>query len=386
MRKTVVGLATLMICSGSYAQSRMTLYGIIDEGLMYQSNVSGGKKTFLESQAGRSPSRWGVSGLEELGGGLNAIFTLESGINLNNGQLGQGGTEFGRQAYLGLSSDRLGSLTFGRQYDMVFYFPEFLTGATLVGSAPAQHPGDFDNAGNTVRVNNAIRYMSPEYRGFTFGALYSMGGVAGDFTAKSGYSVGVGYTNGPLKIGAAFDYFKNPTSTAGTGFFTSNANGVSPLSYSLNKAYASAQAYQTAVVGANYTIGAVTLAASYSNVQYASLGQDFSNGTAIFNNIDVAAMYRFNAFLTVAVGYDFLTSKGVRTADQGSVGNQHYHQIFFSTDYVLSKRTDLYFSVGWQHASGTSSIGSAAVANIDNLGDSSNNHQLLTRATIRHRF
>jgi predicted porin len=55
-------------------------------------------------------------------------------------------------------------------------------------------------------------------------------------------------------------------------------------------------------------------------------------------------------------------------------------------DYFLSKRTDLYIGAGWQHASGTSSLGTPAVANIDNLGDSSNHQQLLFRLGMRHKF
>jgi predicted porin len=52
----------------------------------------------------------------------------------------------------------------------------------------------------------------------------------------------------------------------------------------------------------------------------------------------------------------------------------------------LSKRTDVYFSGGWQRASGTSSTGQVAVADIGGLGDSSSNTQSLFRVAIRHRF
>src|ERR1700730_9646737 len=98
----------------AYAQSRVTLYGILDEGVVYQNNTggaTGGKKVSLDSLAGINGSRWGLTGSEDLGGGLRAIFTLESGQNINNGTFGQGGTEFGRQAFVGLGTDRFGSLT-----------------------------------------------------------------------------------------------------------------------------------------------------------------------------------------------------------------------------------------------------------------------------------
>jgi predicted porin len=375
------------ISTGSYAQSQVTLYGALDEGVVYQSNVAGERKVFLDGLNGIYGSRWGMNGVEDLGGGLHAIFTIESGINLNNGTFAQGGTAFGRQIFVGLSSERLGSLTLGRQYDMIFYFAEPLTASSLVGSEVSAPPGDIANTANTVRVNNAIRYMSPDYRGLTFGGEYSVGGVAGNITANSGYSLGVGYANGPFKLAAAFEYFKNPTSaTAGFGFFTAYANGFSPLSQSLSKGYTSAQAYQSAVIAANYTIGVVTLATSFANVQYANLGTAFFGGTARFNNFDVGIRYNVSPFLIFAVGYDYLLGKGVTTADGRAVGNQHYHQVSLLADYFLSKRTDVYFGVGWQRASGTSSTGAPAVADIDLQGDSSNNHQLLIRAALRHKF
>jgi predicted porin len=387
MKKAVIlGGAICVMPIVALAQSSVTLYGILDEGLMYTSNVNGGKKVALDSLSGLFGSRFGFSGTEDLGGDLKAIFTLESGVNLNNGQFGQGGTAFGRQAFVGLKSNRLGTVAFGRQYDMVFYFPEPLTAGSLVGGPVGMHPGDIDNAANTVRLNNAVRYMSPSYRGFSFGGEYSLGGVPGNFTANSGYSVGVGYTGSSLKVGAAFEYFKNPTATPGNGFFTAYANGASPLSQSLNKAYSTAQAYQVAIVAANYVIGATTLAASYSNVQYANLGPEFFNGTAIFNNFDIGASYQITPFLSAAVSYDYLKANSVETARGATVGNQHYNQVSVVVDYFLSKRTDVYFGAGWQRASGTSSLGTAAVANIDNLGDSSSNQQVLLRAGIRHKF
>ena len=370
-----------------HAQSSVTLYGILDEGIMYQSNVAGGKRIAMDSLGGINGSRWGMTGKEDLGGGLRAIFTLESGINLNTGAFGQGGTAFGRQAFVGLNSDSFGTLALGRQYDMVQYYPEPISMAGMIGSVMFAHPGDLDNTANSVRVNNAIRYMSPNYRGFSAGAEYSVGGVAGNTTANSGYSIGAGYTGGPFSFGAAFEYFKNPTSaTPGSGFFTDNASGASQLAQSLNKGYASASAYQLAVVAASYTLGPVTLAASGSNIQYANLGGVLAGQTARFNNAEIGARYMYSPSLIFALGYDYLVGKGVSTTSGSTIGNQHNTQFAFMSDYLLSKRTYVYLVLGWQKASGTSSTGAPAVADFTNQGDSSNNHQIAVRADLRHRF
>jgi predicted porin len=391
MRKLVLTLAlfgcTSAIC---HAQSRVTLYGILDEGVMFLSNAggpSGSKRIYLDSVSGLNGSRFGLTGSEDLGAGSQAIFTIEPGLNINTGQSAQGGTFLGRQAFVGLRSDTLGAITLGRQYDMIAYYAQPVTvQGSQASSLIFLHPGDIDNTGNSARVNNAIRYASPSYHGFTFGAEYSVGGVAGNVTAGSGYSLGTAYANGPFTFGAAFEYFKNPTSTAGTGLFTNNANGASILSQSINKGYASATAYQTFTVGVGYALNKVTLTTSYSNTQYANLGGILSGATVRFNAIDFGAKWLARPDMTFTLGYVYTKGAPVSASGNREIGNQHYNQIMLLGDYLLSKRTDVYVEGAWQRASGTSSLGTPAVADIGNVGDSSNNHQLLFRAALRHKF
>lgn len=80
----------------AFAQTSVTLYGVIDEGFDYTNNVLGSHNYALQSGLAQG-SRWGLKGAEDLGGGLRAIFQLENGFNVNNGRLLQGGLEFGRQ-------------------------------------------------------------------------------------------------------------------------------------------------------------------------------------------------------------------------------------------------------------------------------------------------
>jgi predicted porin len=380
-----------LAANNAYAQSSVTLYGIIDQGLMFVNNVggpAGGKRFTLDSTNGINGSRWGMTGKEDLGGGLRAIFTLEGGINVNNGQSAQGNTFLGRQAFVGLSHEAFGSLTLGRQYDMITYFLQpFTSQGSQAGSTPFQHPGDIDNTGNSVRVNNAIRYMSSNYAGLTFGGEYSVGGQPGNVTGNSGYSVGANYAMGPVSLGAAYAYFKDPTSaTAGSGFFTNNANGSNFLANSLNRGYVSASAWQVVGAGAGYTIGSLSLTGAWSNIQYAGLSAAFGGSTARFNNYDFTARYTATPSLIFAASYDYLNGAGVTMANGQVVGNQHYNQVAVMGDYLLSKRTDVYLEGSYQRASGTSSTGAAAVADIGNLGDSSNNHQIVVRAALRHKF
>lgn len=119
MKKLIfVGAVLGLLSSVSSAQSSVTLYGLVDEGFDFTSNVAGKRAYQMESGVAQG-SRWGLAGKEELGGGLEAVFRLENGFDVNNGALDQGGRMFGRQAYVGMNSATAGTLTMGRQYDSV---------------------------------------------------------------------------------------------------------------------------------------------------------------------------------------------------------------------------------------------------------------------------
>jgi predicted porin len=366
------------------------LYGVLDEGIMFNSNVAtapskGSQKWYLDSVNGMYGSRWGMKGVEDLGGGTRAIFTLESGVNLNSGAAAQGGLEFGRQAAVGLSDRHFGDLTVGRQYDSVVNYAQAVTIQGYLASEIFQHPGDFDNTANSLRTNNAIRYASPNINGLTFGAEWSVGGLPGNVSGNGGYSAGAAYSNGAVTLAAAYLYFKNPTAaTAGQGFFTSNGSGTQ-LTGILNKGYASANSYQAAVAGALYNIGPVQIGASWSNVEYGNIVV-LGGASARFNNVDAGVKWMVTAAFSVGAAYDYAKGSNVHAQNGANVGNQHFNQFSVMADYFLSKRTDLYAGLAYQIASGTSSTGAPAVANIGNAGDSSNDRQILVRAAIRHKF
>jgi len=100
----------------AHAQSTVTLYGLISTGILYTSNAGGHSQVSMASGPEQLP-RFGLKGSEDLGGGTAAIFTLENGFNSANGTLGQGGRMFGRLAYVGLTNDRFGTVTMGRQLE-----------------------------------------------------------------------------------------------------------------------------------------------------------------------------------------------------------------------------------------------------------------------------
>ncbi|MFM0028453.1 porin [Paraburkholderia madseniana] len=393
MKKSIALWMLLGTASGlAYGQGSVTLYGIIDEGFNYNSNADGHRLYNLSSGVLQG-SRWGLRGKEDLGGGLATVFVLESGFDVNTGKLGQGGLLFGRQAYVGLSSP-YGTATAGRQYDSVVdYLGQFEVGDQW-GGYIAAHPSDNDNFNNTNRTNNAIKYTSPSLAGFTFGGVYALGGVAGSVGRNQIWSLGAGYTNGPLAAGVGYLNVRNPnTSFYGAGGTVAPVTGGVPGSNfgasPVISGYASARSLQVIGTGAAYTFGAATFGATYSNTQFRNLGDRTSGpvpaggiaGTATFNNVEVNFKYQITPAWLAGAAYVYTKNNGAN----GSSGAK-YNQGSVGTDYFLSKRTDVYLVVTYQKASGTDSTGKEAVASINQLTPSTSNHQAAVRIAIRHKF
>ncbi|MCP3018042.1 porin [Cupriavidus basilensis] len=153
------------------AQSTVTLYGVVDTGIEYVNNVGAAKDGVarVNTLTGTVPSRWGIRGTEDLGGGLKSLFVLESGFAPDSGTSNQGARLFGRQALVGLSGP-WGQVALGRQYTMLFWAtldPDIL-GPNVYGS------GSLDSYLPNARADNAVSYKGT-FGGFTVGATYSFG-------------------------------------------------------------------------------------------------------------------------------------------------------------------------------------------------------------------
>jgi predicted porin len=207
--------------AGVQAQSSVAIYGLVDLGAGYVSKTSaggvpGGSLTRTNTDTGSS-SRLGFRGVEDLGGGLSALFTLELGIDMRNG-IAQGaassGTTVGanapqsffrRGSYVGLSHRNYGTLTLGRHGTAGVGAQAVNTNAiatgfnTGVGAAIAAQGmgGDFWN-------NNQIRYDSPVMGGFDFSGAYAFGEAADSLRVASSAGVMARYNVAPFQVVAAF--------------------------------------------------------------------------------------------------------------------------------------------------------------------------------------
>jgi general bacterial porin, GBP family len=380
MRKTIAAFGVFALSAGAaHAQSSVTLYGLIDAGITYVNN-SGGHSLYQATSGAQNSSRWGLRGAEDLGGGLKAIFTLENGFSITNGTLGQQGREFGRQAFVGLSSDQYGAVTLGRQYDDMVQelAPLSLTG-TQDGGTFFAHPFDNDNLNNTFRVNNSLRYSSPNFGGFKFGATYGFSNAAGQFSNNRAYSFGATYAYGGFNFAAAYlqlDSSANAltSSTLNTGGAITDAPFAAGLqrtfgagvNYSFGKATAGFVFTQTKlenVVGNNENLSSTTLPAG-SNLR--------------FDNYEVNARYQLTPAMKLIAMYTYTDGK-LNNASPS------WHTVGLIADYYLSKRTDVYLDGNFQHVNADGVPGLGAELNLF-VRPSSTPNQVAVTAGLRHRF
>jgi predicted porin len=205
-------LSATFLVGPAMAQSSVTIYGAVDA---FGQVLDGAARQGRLQSGGLSGSRLGFRGTEDLGGGLRAFFVLESGLNLDDGSSGQGGTFYGRQSLIGLTTP-YGQISLGRQYSSVYtatsdfsifgnspagpstaliggfgggYEP--VRGASNTASPPAA--GATGNSG-PARVNNSLRYETPSWSGFSASALYGAGELAGATNDARLFDLGLRYT------------------------------------------------------------------------------------------------------------------------------------------------------------------------------------------------
>ncbi|CAM3214816.1 porin [Cupriavidus taiwanensis] len=171
MKFGTMGAALLALAPTLAAAQSVTMYGVIDTGVEYVNKVGAGGDSLVRmpTLTGTVPSRWGLRGTEDLGGGLKSVFVLESGFAPDTGGANQGGRLFGRQALVGLSG-KWGQLSLGRQYTMLFWanLDSDILGPNVYGAA------SLDSYLPNTRADNALAYKGT-FGGLTIGATYSFG-------------------------------------------------------------------------------------------------------------------------------------------------------------------------------------------------------------------
>jgi predicted porin len=324
MKKSLIAIAVLAATSSAaFAQSNVTIYGILDAGIVAERGGKDGNVSKVTSGAA-SASRIGFKGTEDLGGGLSAIFKLETGAKIDDGTLDATNTIFNREAFVGLSSKTAGTLTLGRQYTPYYETLRDVGDPFAMGYAGTAK-NLFPVAAYMTRNSNAVVYKTPNLAGFTGAVSYSLGEQAGDASSARQVGGSLAYGNGPLNVAVAYNMKNNDTATVKTAGVGHNT-----------------------LVAANYDFKVVKVFGAWS--------KDSGQGSAPINGA-ASATATTNVF-----GYVFAQSQDSRDAligvtaplgngtlmasyidkDDKEVANRDASQWAIGYNYALSKRTSTY--------------------------------------------
>jgi predicted porin len=372
----------------AHAQSSVTLYGLVDVGIDYSSNQrttaggSGGRSFSMQS-GNLNPSRWGLRGSEDLGGGLSAIFTLENGFNVGTGQFSSGSDEFGRQAFVGLRNERFGQVTLGRQYDSVATFVAPMSAAGSFGGNLASHPFDADNMASSMRMNNAVMLRSVDFHGFQFGGGYAFSNSASGFRQNNAFTFGGKYAYGGLSAGVAFLQANQPGGVSSgnvSGALSSN-DGTAQLLGQRQRVYAGGiqYAFEKATVG---FVASRTSIDGPTQIDSGGSYVPFTGNFMTFYNYELNGRYALTPVLSLGGAVTYTQGHYVHT---GSSEHPKWIQGMVQIDYALSQRTDVYIEGTYQHVS-SASTAVLADASIYHFTPSNSNRQAIVAIGMRTRF
>ena len=349
MKKSLIALAVLAASGAAMAQSSVTLYGVADAFVGSKkvntvalnatntgfSAPSATRQTVIDS-SGLNGSRWGLRGNEDLGGGMKAVFVLESGLNIDTGAAASTTSMFNRQAFVGLDSSSFGTVSLGRHYSayetvrsgflsaqgngttfdatnsptigaanfnravaafartgVIPVVPAAATPALTLAAQTAANTALLSavNAqagrigawtGYQTRIDNSVRYATPNFSGFSAEVVYGLGeNKSATADATKNISASLKYANGPIgvAVGHATDELAAGFKVKNTGIGGSYDFGVAKPFLSFNEAKITGLAKQQEwAVGVRAPIGATTLVAQYAQSKGDDLGKNQSLG------------------------------------------------------------------------------------------------------------
>jgi len=353
MKKAVPSLAVLAALSAggyAHAQSTAQVYGLMDAGVEYVDHAKAdGASLVRVVSGGKNTSRWGIKGVEDLGGGLKAVYGLEGGVLLDTGAAD--GALFKRQAFVGLDG-RFGRVVIGRSfttvYDYVIKFDPmgFAPNYSWATSASATGPSKY---GMTTAFDNLIKY-SGQTGSLTYGATIGLGEQAGSPADSRKYAAAVGWFQHGLGLMASYESINGNTVAA-----TGNRDQTSAFH-----------------LGADYKAGPWRYTAGMR-------GYKLESGKAATADVRADTYWGGISYLTGAVT---LTGAAyhvnVRNVAAGTDADPT--MLVARTLYALSKRTDLYLAAA--HVKGKN--GQLVGLSRDDAGFGTS--QSGVTAGIQHRF
>jgi len=368
MKKTLLAAALLTGFAGAAsAQSSVTMYGVLDASVRYQSwnlspvgslvSASASTSSFAIASGALSTSRFGVKGVEDLGSGNQVVWNLESQINIQDGS-NNAYSPWSRTSIVGVRNDRWGQFDIGRQLGTAFKFAGGPIDSAFNTNVPIINISGVIGV-TAVRYSNMLMYQSPSMSGLKAALSYSFntglnsfrqaagGNAIADTATGSSFETGnnmraatgaLSYTNGPFY--GAFTYDRiTPAANSVSG-----ANGVSVTSWVVAGAYDA----KVVKVGAAYSVTtngfvngpALSSVSSSSTVlnAYNAGGVVFADGAKI-NAYNINFLIPVGASGRVMAAYQAATNAGT-LSDLGYAATQNTYGLGYQYDF--SKRTTGY--------------------------------------------
>lgn len=377
MKKSLLALAALTAFAGvASAQSSVTLFGVVDLNARNVKNGSAGSLKTMSTD-GLASTRFGVRGVEDLGGGLRAGFWLEAGFgadtaagasagaDASGNRIGTGGLVFNRRATLSLLGG-FGEVRLGRDYTPTFWnhtiFDPFGTNGVASqtnlitpasgasGSNTTRVLGYTSNGlnsgtstGTVVRADNSIGYFLP-----TMGGLYGQVMIAAGegFTGAKYVGGRFGYSAGPINFAVAVG---RTEVTSSADLSAVNFGGSWNLGFAtLMAQYHSYEADRTGAAGftldrslKNWLVGAVMpMGASSFKFSYAKSSGEFSDTVRDGDATQLGLGYQYDLSKRTALYANYSRVKnnnGARFYASGS-GLLNAGTNFTSTGYEFGVR------------------------------------------------
>lgn len=351
---SVAGTAAADIVIGETETTKLMMYGILDVGILYQSNPSvEGEEKFAMETSGLRQTVFGFKGTRELDGSTSAFFNLEAHFDLDTGMFhgsgdaageaddSSGNLLFRRQANIGLTGD-WGTVIAGRQYG-----PALLA---HLGTEPRIFKEQFSNlyswaytqlfstvndsasqagrnTNNDVGIffKNAIQYRN-NINGFDFGVLYSFGGQEGSSKNGDVIAVGASYGAGPVTLSGSYQVMSDQD----TGKDVVESMGF----------------------GAAYNIGAVDLKVNFLNTENNdSLGNELLDVDALGFGVD----YKWSDKNSMTVAYYI-------NEDKASVTKAETKSLVISNEFMMGDSTTLYTALAYVDADDMGTISQYATS------------------------
>lgn len=336
---SVAGTAVADVVIGETESTKLMMFGILDVGLLYQSNPSvEGEENFALETSGLRQTVIGFKGTRQLDGSTSAFFNLEAHFDLDSGMFhgtgdaageaddGSGNVLFRRQANIGLTGD-WGTVIAGRQYGPALLahlgtepriFKEQFSNlyswaySQLFTTTNADDSNGGRNTNNDVGIffKNAIQYRN-NINGLDFGVMYSFGGQEGSSKNGDVIAIGASYGTGPVTLSASYQNMSDQN----TGEDVVESMGF----------------------GAAYKIGEVNLKVNFLNTENNnSIGNEVLDVDSLGFGID----YKWSDKNSMTVAYYI-------NEDKTPVEDAETKSFVISNEYSMGDSTTLYTAIAY---------------------------------------